>query len=81
MRWFDEDEARTAELKAHGYRVIRFWNSDVIENLAVVLDTIDRDLEPAPPHPTLSAPPGGEGISVCKAVCRCTSGSARSGLS
>ena len=56
-----EDEARTAELMAHGYHVIRFWNSDVIENLAVVLDTIYRNLEPAPPHPTLSAPQGRRG--------------------
>jgi len=56
-----EDDARTDELMAHGYRVIRFWNNDVIENLAVVVETIHRDLEPAPPHPTLSAPQGRRG--------------------
>ena len=55
------DEKRTAELSAHGYRVIRFWNNDVTENLVAVLDTIYRELETAPPHPTLSAPAGRRG--------------------
>ncbi|HXE29726.1 MAG TPA: DUF559 domain-containing protein [Stellaceae bacterium] len=58
------DDKRTAELAAHGYRVIRFWNNDVTENLVSVLDTIYRELETAPPHPTLSAPRGGEGIHL-----------------
>jgi very-short-patch-repair endonuclease len=57
----EADDRRTAELAAHGYRVIRFWNNDVTENLVSVLDTIYRELETAPPHPTLSALPGGEG--------------------
>jgi very-short-patch-repair endonuclease len=55
------DEKRTAELAAHGYRVIRFWNNDVTQNLVSVLDTIYRGLETAPPHPTLSAPAGRRG--------------------
>jgi len=55
------DEKRTAELIAHGYRVLRFWNNDVTENLVAVLDTIYRELETAPPHPTLSAPAGRRG--------------------
>jgi len=40
------DVARTAELAAHGYRVIRFWNNDVLENLDGVMETIRRALEP-----------------------------------
>jgi very-short-patch-repair endonuclease len=55
------DAQRNAELAASGYRVIRFWNNDVIENLASVLETIQRDLETTPPHPTLSAPEGRRG--------------------
>ncbi len=55
------DEKRTEELAARGYRVIRFWNNDVTENLASVLETIHRELERAPPHPSLSAPRGRRG--------------------
>jgi very-short-patch-repair endonuclease len=55
------DEKRTAELAARGYRVVRFWNNDVTDNLVSVLDTIYRELETAPPHPTLSAPSGRRG--------------------
>src|SRR5205823_3281550 len=32
------DAARTAELGRHGYRVIRFWNGDVMNNLPGVLE-------------------------------------------
>jgi very-short-patch-repair endonuclease len=41
----EADAARTAELACRGYRVIRFWNSDVIENLAGVVEAIKRELE------------------------------------
>jgi very-short-patch-repair endonuclease len=51
----EADERRTAELAAHGYRVIRFWNNDVTQNFASVLDTIYRELEA--PHLTLPSPP------------------------
>jgi very-short-patch-repair endonuclease len=27
------DDARTAALEAHGWRVMRFWNNDVLENV------------------------------------------------
>ncbi len=40
-----QDAIRTAELAGRGYRVIRFWNNEVIENLSGVLDTIRRELE------------------------------------
>jgi len=50
------DDLRSAELAAHGYRVIRFWNNDVIDNIAGVLETIRRALETAPTSPSLSAP-------------------------
>jgi very-short-patch-repair endonuclease len=56
------DDKRSLEIAASGYRVVRFWNNDVIENLASVLETIHRELEITPPHPTLSAPAGRRGI-------------------
>jgi very-short-patch-repair endonuclease len=39
------DAARTNEIGRRGYRVIRFWNRDVIDNLAGVLETIRRELD------------------------------------
>ena len=48
-----QDAARTRVLEAQGWRVIRFWNSDVTENPVGVLETIAAELErtPAPPQP------------------------------
>src|SRR3984893_5763381 len=40
----DKDDVRPVEIAAHGYRVIRFWNGEVMENLAGVLDVIRREL-------------------------------------
>ena len=44
------DAARTAELAAHGYRVIRFWNNDVLNNLAGVMEAIRQALEKPSPR-------------------------------
>ena len=38
----DRDAARTAWLEARGYRVIRFWNNEVIGNIEGVVETIAR---------------------------------------
>ena len=51
------DAARTRYLEAHGYRVIRFNNEDVMRYLDGVLLTIGDELR-SPPLPTLS--PEGE---------------------
>jgi BirA family biotin operon repressor/biotin-[acetyl-CoA-carboxylase] ligase len=40
----EEDARRTERLEAHGYRVIRYWNSDVMENLDGVLEDLLRHL-------------------------------------
>jgi very-short-patch-repair endonuclease len=56
----EADERRSAELMRYGYRVLRFWNNDVIENLDGVLMTIDRALGDAPPHPASPPLRGGE---------------------
>ena len=54
------DRRRDRALCALGYRVIRIWNNDVIENLDGVLGTLLSELEKSPLTPTLS-PPAGRG--------------------
>jgi very-short-patch-repair endonuclease len=49
------DERRAGAMAALGYRTIRFWNHDVLENIDGVLSVI-KDALPSPSHP---APPGG----------------------
>ena len=59
------DEARTAFLKAKGYRVLRFWNNDVLENIEGVVATIERALNdrPSPSPLRRSSPPApAEGV-------------------
>ena len=34
------DERRTEFLRARGYRVLRFWNSDVLDNVEGVMEVI-----------------------------------------
>ena len=41
----EEDLARSTEIARRGYRVIRFWNDDVIHNLAGVLEVIRKELD------------------------------------
>jgi len=40
------DRRRDEELKAAGYRVLRFWNNDILANRQGVLDTILAALRP-----------------------------------
>jgi very-short-patch-repair endonuclease len=59
------DETRTRWLKSEGYRVMRFWNNDVMSNTEAVMDAI-HDATAATPPRLLSAgdpPPPGEGGS------------------
>ena len=39
-----QDQLRTQRLNQHGYRVIRFWNNEVINNIEGVLQTIQQAL-------------------------------------
>jgi very-short-patch-repair endonuclease len=41
------DQERTSWFEKHGYRVIRFWNFEVAESLADVLDRIEAALDGA----------------------------------
>ena len=38
------DAGRTAIIEAHGYRVIRFWNNDILENTDGVLEAILEEM-------------------------------------
>jgi very-short-patch-repair endonuclease len=60
------DATRTAWLSAQGYRVLRFWNHDVMTQIDIVLDTILAALRTASPNdsaytPTPSPSPQGGG--------------------
>jgi very-short-patch-repair endonuclease len=39
-----KDAERTRVIEAHGYRIIRFWNNDVMINIEGVLETIAREI-------------------------------------
>jgi very-short-patch-repair endonuclease len=65
------DETRTRYLQANGYRVLRFWNNDVLENMPGVLQAIDAAVDATvatssesadrPPTPDPSPPQAGGG--------------------
>ena len=40
----DKDEARTRWLNAEGYRVLRFWNNDIIRNLKGLMEAVYAEL-------------------------------------
>jgi very-short-patch-repair endonuclease len=48
------DQRRTELLKQRGYRVVRFWNEEVLTNLEGVVEQILVELRQPPPTP----PPG-----------------------
>ena len=62
----EADIARRQDLEDHGYRVIRFWNNEVLENTEGVLFRIAEELERRAtnrrqsnnPHPNPSSAPG-----------------------
>ncbi|MEL6059854.1 MULTISPECIES: endonuclease domain-containing protein [unclassified Methylobacterium] len=44
----EHDRVRDAWLTAQGYRILRFWNAEVVNNIVGVLDTILAALSPSP---------------------------------
>ncbi len=42
------DDKRTKFLESRGYRVVRFWNDEVLKNMEGVLETVLRKLSPSP---------------------------------
>jgi very-short-patch-repair endonuclease len=57
----DMELKRTRFLEGEGYRLIRFWNNEVLANLDGVYTTIIGALDRHHPHPTL--PHRGGGLS------------------
>lgn len=47
----DVDALRTRELEERGYRVLRFWNNDVLGNLDGTLQVIEAAAKAPSPHP------------------------------
>lgn len=52
-----EDKARDEWLTREGYKVLRFWNNEVMENRVAILEKINECLSPSP-NPS----PRGRGI-------------------
>ncbi len=58
----ERDEARTAYLKSKGYRVLRYWNNEVLGQTESVLEAIHEALAQAA-YPSLQPSPArGEGV-------------------
>ncbi len=55
------DAVRSSYLEEAGYRVLRFWNNEVRENLDGVVETILHRLTEPPPTPSPSPPLAGGG--------------------
>lgn len=48
------DAARTRYFQSRGYRVLRFWNNDVLTNIESVLEVLVAPGKPRPLTPALS---------------------------
>lgn len=61
------DGVRSASLEQQGFRLVRFWNNDVLRNTTAVLETIAAAIGPVSPSPGTSlrdvppSPKAGEG--------------------
>lgn len=53
-----KDFERDQKLAALGYKILRFWNNDIDNNLEAVIETIEKNLFPTSPQPS---PTPGEG--------------------
>ena len=47
----ERDARRTAFLESQGFRILRFWNNDVLQNLDGVWTAIEEAVT-TPPHPS-----------------------------
>jgi len=56
------DASRTRFMEREGYRVLRFWNHDIVDNLEGVLTVVAEVLSPSPSQPSAGPLPlpGGE---------------------
>ena len=63
------DDGRTKVLQANGYRVLRYWNNDVLSNIDGVLEDILRAITTTP-TPNPSPQGGGEQTEYAAPVSR-----------
>jgi hypothetical protein len=61
----DYDTKRDAWLTSEGFRVLKFWNNEVMENLEGVLMNIAAALSP-PPQPSPLKGEGETQATICK---------------
>ena len=54
----EKDIERDSYLKRHGFKVLRFWNNEVLTNISGVLEVIRKDCLS---HPPLNPLPSREG--------------------
>ena len=58
------DKMRDHYFRSRGYRILRFWDNDVLKNLNGVLEVVFAETHPSPGTPLRGAPPSpsrGEG--------------------
>ena len=63
------DAARTRFLMSQGFRVIRFWNNDVVENVDSVLERIAKTMAASPSHGSAAGPSLSQGrgeLAACQ---------------
>lgn len=61
------DETRTRWLNSEGYRVLRFWNNDVMTRTEAVLEAIHAEIAVTSPRlPNAGDLPLGDGGSSCR---------------
>ena len=56
------DEDRTQKLQAAGFRVLRFWNNEVLKETESVREKICLVVQELHPHPSPNLPLEGEGV-------------------
>ncbi|BCJ91087.1 hypothetical protein IZ6_18220 [Terrihabitans soli] len=49
------DRVRDAFLESSGYRVVRFWNNDVLTNIEGVFEALQKTVGELAPHPDRSS--------------------------
>jgi very-short-patch-repair endonuclease len=59
------DAKRDAYLKLNAFKVLRFWNNEVLQNIGGVMHVIRESLDPSTPTPT--PPRKGEGLPPARA--------------
>src|SRR5208337_4594134 len=64
------DARRDAELAGRGFRVVRFWNNEVLTNLGGVVETIREALSGTRPPPPPPPPAGGGGGALAGGALR-----------